>query len=389
MKISMLEQLTLIFKDRMRFKLLLLSLSMGMAGASIMPVLSTHLALNMGIEPLWIGFIFAANTLSGIVVSHWIANHSDSGLSRLGIIQNGAWISFFSVIGLGVSTHYIVLMVTGMALFAAVSPIQPQIFAMARDLVEEEDAALFQSLLRASISFSWIIGPPLAYILFSLIGFSGLSFICAGIFLLSLVSLKGFQDAPLQVKTTEVKLTDPRLKWLVLAMAAVFAANNMYIVYMPIYLQENLNFVAVIPGLLMGFTAGLEIPMMIYTGARSNHWPLFSPLKFAALMGVVFYSLIFFSQNLSILFMAQLFNGAFIGIMAGLGISVFQALMKGRMGMASTLYTNAIRMGGLAGALGGGVLAQMIGIRGVFVACTLMAIIAFMALSKASQLKPN
>ena len=79
----------------------------------------------------------AANTLSGIVVSHWIANQSDSGLSRIKIIQLGALISFFAVIGLGVSSNYVFLMVTGMALFAAVSPIQPQIFAMARDLVED------------------------------------------------------------------------------------------------------------------------------------------------------------------------------------------------------------------------------------------------------------
>jgi SET family sugar efflux transporter-like MFS transporter len=380
----MLKQFSMIFKDTLRLRLLLLSLGMGMAGASIMPVLSTHLALNMGVEPFWIGIIFATNTLSAIAVSQWIANQSDSGLSRVKIIQVGVIVSFFAVIALGMASTYVLLMLAGIALFAAVSPIQPQIFALARDLIVEEDATLFQSLLRASFSLSWIIGPPLAYILFATIGFRGLAFICAAIFLITLSSVRGFADSPVQVRSNEITLTDPRLKWLIVAIAAVFASNNMYIVYMPIYLQENLNLAAIAPGLLMGFAAGLEIPIMIFAGARANHWPLFSPLKFAAVMGSVFYLIVFFSHSLTILLLAQIFNGAFIGIMAGLGISVFQALMKGRMGMASTLYTNAIRMGGLTGSIGGGVLAQFFGIRGVFIACVVMTLVSIWALHRAT-----
>jgi SET family sugar efflux transporter-like MFS transporter len=297
----------------------------------------------------------------------------------------GVVVSFFAVIALGLASSYLLLMLAGMALFAAISPVQPQIFALARDIVVEEEATLFQSLLRATFSLSWIIGPPVAYLLFAGIGFKGLSFICAAIFIVTLSSVRGFNDTPLQIRSNEKPVTDPRLKWMVLAIGAVFAANNMYIVYMPIYLQDTLHLAAVAPGLLMGLAAGLEIPMMIFTGARANQWPLFSPLKFAAAMGMVFYLMIFFSDTLPLLLAAQLFNGAFIGIMAGLGISVFQALMKGRMGMASTLYTNAIKIGGLVGALGGGVLAQTLGIRGIFIACAAMALVSVLALVKASQ----
>jgi SET family sugar efflux transporter-like MFS transporter len=269
----MLTQLSMIFKDTQRLRLILLSLGIGMAGASIMPVLSTHLALNLGVEPFWIGIIFAANTLSAIAVSQWMANQSDSGLSRIRIIRVGVVVSLFAVIALGMANSYFLLMLSGIALFAAISPVQPQIFALARDLVIEEDATLFQSLLRASFSLSWIIGPPLAYILFASIGFRGLAFICAAIFLITLSSIRGFADSPLQMRSNEVSVTDPRLKWMIIAIAAVFAANNMYIVYMPIYLQDNLNLAAIAPGLLMGHAAGLEIPLMIFNVARANNWP--------------------------------------------------------------------------------------------------------------------
>lgn len=384
----MLTALTTMFRERMRVRLLLLSLGIGMAGASIMPVLSTHLAVNLLIEPFWIGVLFGSNTIAGISVSHWIAKQSDAGLSRIKIIRIGLEVSLVMVIALGVSTPYFLVLLFSVLMFAAVSPIQPQLFALARTLVDDEQATLFQSMLRSTISLSWIIGPPLAYVLFASIGFLGLALICATLFAFTLLSVRGFKDIPLQTNASVAPSTrDPRLKWMVLAIAGVFASNNMYLVYMPIYAIETLQLAAVAPGLLMGLAAGIEIPIMLTAGAQANRWRLFSPLKLAAASGVIFYLLVFFSDQLNSLLFAQLFNGLFIGVMAGLGISVFQTLMQGRMGMASTLYTNAIRMGGLAGSLGGGMIAQFAGLRGVFLACVVMSIVSLFALHRASALR--
>lgn len=377
--------LTSLLQDPTRLRLILLSLAMGLAGAAIMPVMSTHLALNRNIEPMWIGVLFAANTLAGVVVSHWLAKQSDAGLSRIGIIRVCVSISFVAVIGLGLAEHYWLLLITGMLLFGAVSPVQPQLFALAREQVGAADATLFQSLLRATFSLSWIIGPPIAYLLFARIGFLGLTLICALIFLLTRLNVSAIQDAPLPAVRTEPPPTDSRLKWMILAIAATFASNNMYIVYMPIYLHDNLQLPAVIPGFLMGAAAGLEIPIMLGAGIYAGRWRLFSPLKLAALAGLVFYLGVYWSTSLTPLVLLQIFNAAFIGVMAGLGISVFQALMQGRAGMASTLYSNAIKVGSLVGALLGGAVAQWLGIQAVFGICALMALIALLALLKASS----
>jgi len=377
--------LTSLLQDPTRLRLILLSLAMGLAGAAIMPVMSTHLALNRHIEPMWIGVLFAANTVAGVVVSHWLAKQSDAGLSRIGIIRVCVSISFVAVIGLGLAEHYWLLLITGMLLFGAISPVQPQLFALAREQVGAADATLFQSLLRATFSLSWIIGPPIAYLLFARIGFLGLTLICALIFLLTRLNVSAIQDAPLPEVRTEPPPTDSRLKWMILAIAATFASNNMYIVYMPIYLHDNLQLPAVIPGFLMGAAAGLEIPIMLGAGIYAGRWRLFSPLKLAALAGLVFYLGVYWSTSLTPLVLLQIFNAAFIGVMAGLGISVFQALMQGRAGMASTLYSNAIKVGSLVGALLGGAVAQWLGIQVVFGICALMALIALLALLKASS----
>lgn len=360
----------------MVLRLLALCLLLGTAGASVFPVLSTHLAINLGIEPLWIGVFFVANTLAGIGVSQWLAKRSDAGMSRMKILYVSVIVSMIGSVGLGVVTWYPLLLVVGMVWFGLSSTAQPQLFALAREQVNEKQAALFQSVLRATISMSWIAGPPLAYLLFDWIGFRSLMMITAGIFLVTLLLLPGMKDTRLSGSVGKVSVTDPRVLGLMLVTIAIFAANSMYIVYMPLYVRDVLGLMTIAPGLLMGLAAGLEIPIMIVGGAQAWRWHLFSPLKVASVSGVIFYMGVWWFDSFNVLLALQLFNAGLIGLAAGIGISIFQSLMKDRLGMASTLYTNSIKIGSLAGAGFGGVIAQWGGYDGVFIACGLLAVTA-------------
>jgi len=355
-------------------RLLTLCLLLGTAGASVFPVLSTHLAENLGIQPLWIGIFFGANTLAGIGVSQWLAKRSDAGMSRMRILYVAVSVSMLGSIGLGFIQWYPGLMVAGMIWFGLSSTAQPQLFALAREQVDDRQAALFQSVLRATISLSWIAGPPLAYLLFEQIGFRNLMLITAGLFALCLLMLPGLKDTRLTQSAQSVTVTDPRIIGLMGVIIALFAANSMYIVYMPIYVREVLGLLGIAPGLLMGLAAGLEIPIMIGGGARSHRWPLFAPLKVAALCGVVFYLGVWWFDSFTAMLVLQVFNAGLVGLAAGLGISIFQSLMKDRLGMASTLYTNAIKIGSLTGSALGGVIAQIGGFDWVFLSCALLSV---------------
>lgn len=357
-------------------RLLALCLLLGTAGASVFPVLSTHLATNIGVQPLWIGVFFGANTIAGIGVSQWLAKRSDAGMSRMKILYASITVSLLGSFGLGYIDWYPALVVVGMIWFGLSSTAQPQLFALAREQVDDRQAALFQSVLRATFSLSWIVGPPMAYLLFELIGFRNLMLITASLFALSLLMLPGLKDARLTHAKAHATVTDPRVFGLMLVIIAIFAANSMYIVYMPLYVRDELGLFGIAPGLLMGLAAGLEIPIMIYGGARAHHWAMFSPLKIAAASGVVFYLGVWRADSFSALLLLQVFNGCLIGIAAGLGISIFQALMKHRLGMASTLYTNAIKIGSLAGAAMGGVIAQWGGFDWVFLSCGFLSVMA-------------
>ena len=360
----------------MVLRLLALSMLLGTAGASVFPVLSTHLAINLGIEPLWIGVFFAANTIAGIGVSQWLAKRSDAGMSRMKILYVSIFVSMLGSVGLGVVEWYPLLMVVGMVWFGLSSTAQPQLFALAREQVNEKQAALFQSVLRATISMSWIAGPPLAYLLFDWLGFRALMMITAAIFFLSLLMLPGMKDSRLTGAVSRVSVADPRVLGLMLVTIAIFAANSMYIVYMPLYVRDVLGLMTIAPGLLMGLAAGLEIPIMIFGGAQAWRWKLFAPLKVAAISGIVFYAGVWWFDSFNMLLAMQVFNAGLIGLSAGIGISIFQTLMKDRLGMASTLYTTSIKIGSLLGAGLGGLIAQWGGYDWVFIGCGLLAAIA-------------
>lgn len=357
-------------------RLLALCLLLGTAGASVFPVLSTHLAINLGIEPLWIGVFFAANTIAGIGVSQWLAKRSDAGMSRMKILYVSIFVSMIGSVGLGYVEWYPLLLLVGMVWFGLSSTAQPQLFALAREQVNDQQAALFQSVLRATFSMSWIAGPPVAYLLFDQLGFRVLMMITASIFLLSLLMLPGMKDTRLSGSAQKASVTDPRVLGLMLVTIAIFAANSMYIVYMPLYVRDVLGLMTIAPGLLMGLAAGLEIPIMIFGGAQAWRWHLFAPLKVAAISGIIFYSGVWWFDSFNMLLALQVFNAGLIGLSAGIGISIFQTLMKGRLGMASTLYTNSIKIGSLLGAALGGVVAQWGGYDWVFIGSGLLATLA-------------
>ncbi|TGG95277.1 MFS transporter [Natronospirillum operosum] len=372
---------TALWFEPQRLRLLILALLLGLAGAGVFPVLSTHLAIGLGISPLWIGVFFALNTLSGVLISQSLAKASDQGLRRVRILWVSVTVSLFGSLGLAYITQYGWLLLCGMIWFGLSSTAQPQLFAMAREAVQEKDAALFQSVLRACFSASWIIGPPLAYLMFEWVGFTRLMWIVAAMFALCLPLLPGLPDGRAILGSSPAEApTSRRIKWLALMMMAVFAANTMYIVYMPLYVRETLGIGGIVPGLLMGLAAGLEIPIMIGGGAMAHRWPLLRPLWIAVAGGAVFYTGIFLFESVTMLALLQIFNGVLIGLAAGVGISVFQRLMPRRLGMASTLYVNAIKVGSLVGAGLGGVVAQFAGYSMVFLANVVLMGIAALAL---------
>jgi len=376
-----------LFFEPVRLRMLLLAILLGLGGSSVFPVLSLHLSSGLGIEPFWIGVFFACNTLAAVTISHLIARASDKGLQRSRILTISMMASVAGSLLLAQVHDYLLLLLTGMLWFGVSASAQPQLFALSRERVCDDQAALFQSVMRAQISLSWMVGPPLAYLVFERFGFQWLMAITAGLFALGLLLLPGLPKGTASV-AEEIRVRDRRIPWLVLSIAAIFAANNIYIIYMPLHVTQGLNMATMVPGLLMGLVAGLEIPVMISGGLLASRWPLLRPLWLASCAGLLFYIGFWFATDFASLVLLQLFNALYIGLAGGLGLVIFQALMPYRLGVASTLFSNAIKSGALVGASLGGVIAQLWGYQNVFLASGSLCLVSVWAVVMANRRAP-
>ncbi|HEY8938572.1 MAG TPA: MFS transporter, partial [Cellvibrio sp.] len=167
-----------------------------------------------------------------------------------------------------------------------------------------------------------------------------------------------------------------------LGFSLLWGANNAYLISLPIHLKDNLHLDAQWMGWVMGTTAALEVPFMLLAGHYASRFRLITLIRCAGIAALVLYVGVYFANQLWHLFALQICNAVFIGVLAGLGVSVIQDLMPGRSGAASGLYTNTTHIGNLLSSLMVGVVADYFGYHQVFLANIVLVVIAIWAFGK-------
>jgi SET family sugar efflux transporter-like MFS transporter len=167
-----------------------------------------------------------------------------------------------------------------------------------------------------------------------------------------------------------------------IAFSLLWGVNNAYLISLPIHLKDNMQIDAQWMGWVMGTTAALEVPFMLLAGHYASRFRLVNLVRCAGLAALCLYVGVYFANALWQLFALQLFNAIFIGLLAGIGISVVQELMPGRSGGASALYTNTTHIGNLFSSLLVGVVADYFGYHQVFLLSILLVIVAIWAFGK-------
>jgi SET family sugar efflux transporter-like MFS transporter len=171
--------------------------------------------------------------------------------------------------------------------------------------------------------------------------------------------------------------------WLcAIAFSLMWGVNNAYLISLPIHLKDNLQIDAHWMGWVMGTTAALEVPFMLLAGYYASRFRLMSLIRCAGIAALLLYSGVYVATELWHLFALQLFNAIFIGVLAGLGVSVIQDLMPGRSGGASALYTNTTHIGNLLSSLMVGLVADVFDYHQVFLVNILLVCVAIWAFGK-------
>jgi len=357
----------------------------GIASALQTPTLSLFLTDEVQVRPAMVGFFFTGSAVIGILVSQFLARHSDSRGDRKSLIFLCCILGALACLLFAWNRNYFVLLIVGVFLSSFGSTATPQVFALAREYADKtgREAVMFSSILRAQISLAWVIGPPVAFALALNFGFDVMYLGAAVTFIIcSLIVRWKLPSMPKAVNvSTETPLEAPRRHrrdtlLLFVACSMMWGCHSLYLINMPLYIINELNLPDKLAGIMMGTAAGLEIPVMLIAGYYAKRFGKKRLMQIAILAGGLFFIGMLTVKSEMLLLILQLFNAIFIGILAGIGMIYFQDLMPGQAGSATTLYTNTVRAGWImAGSLAGTV-AEIWGYYSVFYLALGMVVIA-------------
>ncbi|WDB47800.1 sugar efflux transporter [Escherichia albertii] len=336
----------------------------GIAGALQTPTLSIFLADELKARPIMVGFFFTGNAIMGILVSQFLARHSDKQGNRKLLILLCCLFGVMACTLFAWNRNYFILLSTGILLSSFASTANPQMFALAREHADMNDreTVMFSTFLRAQISLAWVIGPPLAYEL--AMGFSfkvmyltaAIAFVLCGLivwlFLPSIQKSIPATTRPVDMSTTSHSRRDTWLLFVVCTM--MWGANNLYIINMPLFIIDELHFTDRLAGEMIGIAAGLEIPAMLIAGYFIKRIGKRFLMLIAIVSGICFYASVLMATTPTVELELQILNAIFLGILCGIGMLYFQDLIPGKIGFATTLYANTSRVGWIiAGSLDG------------------------------------
>lgn len=286
-----------------------------------------------------VGFFFTGNAIMGILVSQFLARHSDKQGNRKLLILLCCLFGVMACTLFAWNRNYFILLSTGILLSSFASTANPQMFALA-----------------------WVIGPPLAYEL--AMGFSfkvmyltaAIAFVLCGLivwlFLPSIQKSIPATTRPVDMSTTSHSRRDTWLLFVVCTM--MWGANNLYIINMPLFIIDELHFTDRLAGEMIGIAAGLEIPAMLIAGYFIKRIGKRFLMLIAIVSGICFYASVLMATTPTVELELQILNAIFLGILCGIGMLYFQDLIPEKIGFATTLYANTSRVGWIiAGSLDG------------------------------------
>lgn len=376
-----------------------LSILTGLIGAFVHPLMSYFLVDELTMPPMYIGLYTVSVTLSGLVLSQWFGALADRGRSarKLYLIAtSGTVCALLMFIN---TTSFLWILFGGVVFMAVGNGTIPQMLTMSRQWAGNNklNITLFNARIRASMSFAWMLGPPIGFMLVASIGFSS-SFILAMLFaVLGMLFVVFFvpehqpkKEEPSPEKAVQAaKANKAPLSFWFLGGAVVMGAtsNIMYSSALPLYTLNELNLPSYTPGVLMGLVACIEIPVMLYASRLSRTIAKHHLMTLSFVFGISFYLGVFYATQLWHFVVLQAVNAIFYGLYAGIGLTLMQEQLPHRIGFTSAFYSNAMKIGMMLGSSGAGFIAQMSSFQYANIGAAFAALLGIICLFVFSQLK--
>jgi MFS transporter, SET family, sugar efflux transporter len=350
--------------------------------------MSMFLVDHLGTDPIYIGVFTVSTAVMSLLVNRNIGNLIDRGISAktLFLMANSSLVItgfLFSVID-----AFWQAVLVGVTLFSAGNSCIPILLVMIRRHADQSGlrSAELNAQMRGGVSIMWIVGPALSFSCIEKFGFSFTYVLAASMALLALLLgvwlLPDYPQPVVSATKAKEAFKRPSSRFWLFGSVILLGnfCNGLYIVAMPLYIKQDLGLAESAVGLMLGLAAALEVPALLLAPKLSTHFTRHRVFTAAFYFAALFFLTVQLTDSYALLLFAQLFNGLFYGIFAGLGISILQDELPERTGYASSFYTNALRTGSMFGSSSAGILAQFYGYHNSLIGSLVGAVLALTVL---------
>lgn len=359
----------LVFQTDFR-SLFILNVLTAFCYAFVLPVMMVFLVQGLGIAPGLLGLYTVGVALSGIAVAQWFGRLADTGVSGKALFMTGILALMTATFAYAWLTSFWWVLFIGITVMSVGNSAVPMLLTLIRHRINQAQgsATAINAQMRAGVSLVWVLGPATAFLLVDQVGFKATFLTAAGCCVVVLIAAALWLpdlSKPTPRSKEKSAVARPAMTISLLALGGMLllgnAANGLYTTAMPLYLIRELNTPASLPGLLLGLTAAVELPVMLLTprwAARTGMMPV---LGLGFIAAILYYCGMYWMQDTATLVALQLLNGLFFGIFVGLGLTVVQDRLSHHPGFATAYYTSAIRVGSMVGTTMAGLLGQYLG----------------------------
>jgi SET family sugar efflux transporter-like MFS transporter len=369
--------------------LLLTNFVLGLTSSFIAPFGSLWATGEIGMSPRMLGAFMTINSLSAIAIGTALGRWSDSHISRRTLLILGASAGALGNVGYAFVRDPLLLTVIGSSALALAAMNFAQLFAHVREEIarhEGADAPFLMGVLRACYALAWTVGPNLGAALKGDFGYRGLFLSTAGFFVLLIGCVLGFVRQRPRAEAASAAgpspaggsawsawgLGQPGVIAHCLAFGLMFSAFTINGLNLPLFLKQSGADEKAI-ATAFAISPLCEIAFMIGFGhvAARGHQRAIIVLGTAA--SVCYFVALRFVAEPWHVYPLQVLNASAVAVVTSVAIPYFQDLLPRQAGMATSLYSAALKVGALIGFATFGAAGSRIDARGLFLLCAALA----------------
>ena len=377
-----------------RYLVLLLMFVGASSTAATVPYMGLFIVEKLQMEPWTISVFSALETMMVLFVNRYLGRQIDEGgdIRLFLCISITAYI--IGVIAMLIAPSYWTLIGVYAPGLAIASGSVSTMFSFVRFYAERNHINIlkFNMQVRAMASLAWMIAPAATFTLAGLWGHMIVFQAALGLGVLWLLVWRITFRAPFRRTepmiaggaASAVGITTLAFNsslWIAAAVCLCLSVGNALVLSASaLYYVQEVGLPHYAPGLALSMKCFVEV-VIILGAPKVLRWAgLRNSLIFSALLGVICFIYLAQIGSMHDMLVAAALEGAYFGIFAAVGVPFVQSFARGRIGHATSMFSNSIFLGGMIGGSLMGLIASVSDYRTVILSACVAAIAAAVTL---------